>query len=120
MILNLTQHPATPEQIAAGVVEPAAETKADIKRLLTFSEPPKRSLLRTRASTLAVIAYGLGYGWAMIGGAPYLMEPLAAALRNERITPLFAFSERVSEEVDDGKGGVRKVSVFKHRGWVEG
>ena len=34
MILNLTQHAATDDQIAAGVTEPDADSKAQIQRLL--------------------------------------------------------------------------------------
>lgn len=36
-ILNLTQHVATAPQLAAGVVEPDAETKGRIRELLTFT-----------------------------------------------------------------------------------
>lgn len=36
MILNITQHPATPEQIAAGVVDLPADKRAALCSLLTF------------------------------------------------------------------------------------
>ena len=39
-ILNLTQHKATPEQITAGVIEPAEEDKQMIQKLLTFKDLP--------------------------------------------------------------------------------
>ena len=38
MILNLTQHVATPEQMADGVVEP--KNKARVQELLTFTGKP--------------------------------------------------------------------------------
>ena len=36
MILNLTQHPATPEQVAAGVVDLEGKNLERLKELLTF------------------------------------------------------------------------------------
>jgi len=45
------------------------------------------------------------------------MGPLAKTLSEAGIRPLFAFSERVSEE--DPETGM-KVSVFKHLGFVDG
>lgn len=38
-ILNLTQHTATADQVAAGVVEP--KDKKKIQEMLTFTEKPK-------------------------------------------------------------------------------
>jgi hypothetical protein len=32
---------------------------------------------------------------------------------------VFAYSERVSEEVHDADGSVRKINVFKHLGFVQ-
>ena len=54
----------------------------------------------------------------MIGGAPYLMGPLAAALRYHGLEPVFAFTERVSVDEVQPDGSVRKTAVFKHSGWV--
>jgi len=118
MIINLTQHTATPEQTAAGVV-PAPDA-AVVSRLLTFEEPPSRDEIVARANALAALAAGVGARAAMIGGAPYLMAPLERALRARGITPLYAFSRRESVEEAQPDGSVRKVAVFRHVGWVEG
>lgn len=56
---------------------------------------------------------------AMIGGAPYLMGPLEAALKDRGIAPLYAFSERRSIEVKNEAGEVTKTAVFVHLGFVE-
>lgn len=56
---------------------------------------------------------------AMIGGAPWLMEPLAKRLRAHGIIPLFAFSRRESIEQVQQDGSVRKTNVLKHAGFVE-
>lgn len=53
----------------------------------------------------------------MIGGAPYLMILLHDALVGRDIQPLYAFSERVSVEKEEG-GKIIKISVFKHVGFV--
>jgi hypothetical protein len=138
-ILNLTQHTASPEQIAAGVIEPTAEERAEIVQLLTFDEQPDRHEIRDRAYELASIArrvfsrvyaamtpdeseldsrYGTG-SCAMIGGAPYLMSALEQELAREIITPLYAFSTRESVEQVQPDGSVRKTAVFRHQGFIQ-
>lgn len=54
----------------------------------------------------------------MIGGAPYLMGPLAEALKEHGLEPVFAFTERVSVDEPQADGSIRKVAVFRHSGWV--
>jgi len=117
-ILNLTQHVATPEQIAAGVVEPEPGVKAQIQRLLTFNVPPETEEMVDRAIELARIADRHGVNAAMIGGAPYFMPVLQWALALFGITPLYAFSVRESVEERQPDGSVRKTSVFRHVAFV--
>lgn len=118
-ILNLTQHTATSEQIAAGVFEPASAEKKEICELLTFEHLPDWECLRDRAIALAQIAEERGADAAMIGGAPFFMAPLERALFPRGIKPLYAFTlrESVDEVLPDGT--VRKTAVFRHRGFVE-
>lgn len=117
-IVNLTQHIATPDQITAGVVEPT--DKSLVQALLTFeSLPDNLPFLSNRANALAAIAAKSNCLSAMIGGAPYLMPHLEESLRSYGITPLYAFSVRLSvEEVVDGK--VVKKAIFVHAGFVQG
>jgi hypothetical protein len=116
-ILNLTQHAASAEQAAAGVVEPQA--KVDIHRLLTFEACPDQKVVHARAEALAAIARASGAEAAMLGGAPYLMGPLEAALRASGVRPVYAYSLRVGvEEERQPDGSVRKIQVFRHAGWV--
>ena len=135
-ILNLTQHTATPEQIAAGVVagEISDAQQTEVRALLTFDTLPTPVEVRRRAERLAQIAasaftivdYGGDSGlcanesfkFAMIGGAPYLMAPLEVALRAHGITPVYAFSVRESVDQVQPDGSVRKVAVFRHAGFV--
>ena len=126
MILNLTQHAATAEQVSAGVVDLDASRKAYVSDLLTFVGLPTMAEVLDRAQTLAAFAYVVGEAeaqegeevCAMIGGAPFLMSVLESELKNSGIKPCYAFSERVSEEQTQADGSVRKVNVFKHVGFV--
>ena len=47
------------------------------------------------------------------------MPPLEKALRGLGIRPLYAFSVRESVEETLPDGSVRKVAVFRHKGFVE-
>ncbi len=124
MILNLTQHQATAEQLAAGVVDFDSANRAKLSALLTFATLPTMLEVSEVAEAIAVLAVyegetedGVIPTRAMIGGAPFLMAALEKELIAVGITPCYAFSERVSEEKEvDGK--VVKTNVFKHVGFV--
>lgn len=119
MILNLTQHAATPEQVAAGVVDLTGEAHASLISLLTADELPSAAQVVDMAEGIAALAAGYGAPTAMVGGAPWLMAPLVDALRLRGIAPCFAFSRRESVEVAQADGSVRKTAVFRHVGFVE-
>ena len=127
IILNLTQHNATQDQIEAGVVEPSAEFKKLIQNKLTFEGLPSKDDIKFVAEELvdyALLALGeldlpKKGTMVMIGGAPYLMSALEKELAYAELKAVYAFSERVSEEVTQDDGSVRKVNVFKHMGFVE-
>ena len=122
MVLNLTQHPASSTQIAIGVVDLAGEYLASLKDALLFDDLPDEQEIRFRAQHIAGLACmnedDQFPGQAMIGGAFWLMAPLAEALRDIGIEPLFAFSVRETEEQKQPDGSVRKVSVFRHAGFI--
>jgi len=122
MIINLTQHAATPEQIAAGVIDLDEPARKTLSAMLTFNSIPT-------AAEIAAIAEGIAFladcnveeaqgQKAMIGGAPWLMGALEKALLEQRIQPVYAFSVRESVEQQQPDGSVRKVNVFRHAGFV--
>jgi len=117
-ILNLTQHPATSDQIEDGVVEPSAEDKKVIQTILTFEEIPSAVEIHGRATDLALIAERYKVAYAMIGGAPFLMSDLERTLVQLGIGPLYAFSKRTCIETPQAGGSVSKQQVFKHIGFV--
>ena len=117
-ILNLTQHNATQDQKNAGVVDMPSDIKPILVTQLTFDTLPTRTDIFRRAEIIADLAVDLNAKQVMIGGAPYLMTPLADALKLQGIDPLYAFSQRVSVE-EEVNGEVVKRNVFKHLGFVD-
>jgi hypothetical protein len=151
MILNLTQHNPSSEQIAEGVVNPDA--LSDVRPLLTIeteiltASPDLRaealdarvssimgclyrqlSSLRKERMTQALeeeTAMAMDNAMsqpicsAMIGGAPYLTERLVPRLRAAGVRPVYAISERVSQEVVQEDGSTKKVAQFRHLGFIE-
>ena len=134
-IINLTQHPATTEQVAAGVVDLPLEQRSALASLLTFDTVPTRGEVEDRARAISLLALtwfcetdqhmpedyghdGAALAEAMLGGAPYLMATLERALLEHGLEPVYAFSKRESVEQQQPDGSVRKVNVFKHAGFV--
>lgn len=127
-ILNLTQHAASIEQTAQGVIDLPAVFRKELSELLTFDELPDIKEMRERASRIIELVKQTPFGEideeglptthfkAMIGGAPFFMPILADALEcTFMCEPVYAFSKR--DSVEDPATGV-KTSVFKHIGFV--
>lgn len=117
--LNLTQHQSTHEQ---GCVDLQGKDLQVLKGLLTFETLPTHQEILYRAAAIANLAAGVMAAMpraAMIGGAPFLMGPLEAALKERGITPLYAFSVRESVDEVLPDGSIRKVAVFRHKGFIE-
>ena len=116
-MINLTQHTATADQLAAGVVDLSPADRARLIVLLTVATVPTLADIRARCQAIADLA--VGHDTAMVGGAPWMAAPLEAALWVVDCVPFYAFSIRESAEaVVDGK--TVKTSVFRHAGFVPG
>lgn len=120
MILNLTQHKATQDQMVAEVVDLPDGERAKLQELLTFEtiNDASEDAMQRRAEAIADMAASSGLTYAMIGGAPFFMARLEPALLKHGIAPLYAFSRRVVEEQIQPDGTVRKVNTFKHEGFI--
>ncbi len=116
---NMTQHKPTPDQLSAGVVDLSPEQAAIRNKLITFDELPSADLLEERAAAVAALSVEVGASEAMIGGAPFFMAALEAALYAAGITPFHAFTKRESVETTDADGKVTKTNVFVHAGFVQ-
>jgi hypothetical protein len=117
-IVNLTQHAATPSQIEEGVFDLPDAKRAVLIKLLTFDALPTEREILERAAAITDIAIAVGASNAILGGALWLMAPLADALRNECIIPYFSFSERKVTETVLPDGTTKKISEFSHAGFV--
>lgn len=119
-IVNLTQHTATPEQVEAGVVDLEDAWRKVLQTLLTFEDLPDRVVVLGAANGIAALAQRCAPDTdaAMIGGAPFLMGALEAALSDRGIKPLYAFSKRESVQETAADGSVGKTAVFRHIGFV--
>jgi hypothetical protein len=95
------------------------ELREEALRHLSFDTLPPGSEIDRKARGLAAIAARLRVPSAMIGGAPYLMGPLEAALKAVGVKPIYAFSVRESVENTLPDGRVVKTAVFRHLGFVE-
>lgn len=138
-MVNLTQHELTEDQFHHNGEELTVvsykgnekEVKNNIISFLTFNTIPTKEIIRIRAEYLANIAYNTirqaedlseipaTRKYALIGGAPYLMGALEEALKQQGITPLYAFSKRESIEKVNPDGSVTKTAIFKHAGYIE-
>ena len=128
MIVNLTQHPATPDQIAAGVTDLPASLRERAVQLLTFPYRPDANLIESRAELLVELVHefldthpltipNTGYP-VMIGCALWLVTDLEAELLAHDFEPVYAFSRRLTIEMPQADGSVRKVTDFRHNGFV--
>ena len=119
MIINLTQHNPTLEQIEVGVTA----TIIGMSELLTFNTIPTQDDIDSRVCDI-LVSLTTVYGDApkgtqvMIGGAPFLMAKLEDALIRHNYVPVYSFSQRVSVESTNADGVVVKVNQFKHVGFV--
>lgn len=120
MIWNLTQHNATPDQVAAGVKDLPEPLRKRLCDVLTFEERPFGQDLTRRAQEVVKIAREVGAVTVMCGGAPFFSVPLEYALRKAGFNVWYAFSKRVSRETIMGDGTVQKTQSFLHAGFVYG
>ena len=121
MILNLTQHNATKDQIYAGIIDMPVDFQTTLKGLLTFPTQYTRADLEYRAlqihelvrdfcGTSKEVLEGV-----MIGGMPSFMPVLESVLISKGIKVGYACTERksVDKEVDNK---IIKTAVFVHAG----
>lgn len=113
MIINLTQHKASLDQINEGVVDIVNdESRKRLIDLLTIEDLPTNEDLENRA--MSITHFAIGHTDAMIGGAPFLMPYLVESLKKIGVNPMYAFSKRIIVENENGL----KISKFKHEGFV--
>ena len=119
LYMNMTQHKPSPDQEKAGVRNFNDECQQRVRDLLTFDILPTKLEIVARCKELTSIASTFySTKKVMVGGAPWLMEPLCNTLQEGGFEPVFAFSSRVTEEKLQEDGTIRKVQIFRHEGFV--
>lgn len=123
MIINCTQHLATPEQLAAGVIDFPEPARTKLIKLLTFEELPTIDIIHERSRKICALVDEVFDDVVpkvvLLGGAPFLMGTLERYIIFRGWTPLYAFSKRESVEEVQPDGSVKKASVFRHAGFVK-
>lgn len=122
-LVNLTQHALTQEQKDSvdTVIEPRG---MDI--FLNFDEMPTADVIDGRAYQMfdCVIAMlestGIYTGdcTVLLGGAPFFMSACEKVALSYGFQYCYAFSKRISQETIQADGTVKKISKFKHEGWI--
>lgn len=123
MILNLTMHQATQDQVNAGVFNVPEDFAQRLYALLQVDELPSAQQLINRAKYLNEFVFEMAkthdFKQVMIGGAPFLMPILGKTLKESGFEPVYAFTKReIVEEKNQEDGSVRKTSKFVHIGFV--
>lgn len=118
-ILNLTQHNATADQLAAGIIDLPAEFKAELVKIITFPAIYDKYELELRArrvySLILDLPCNIKVDGVMIGGMPSFMPVLEKELVECGVRVGYACTERqsVDKEVD---GKIIKTAIFVHVG----
>lgn len=122
-IINLTLHPATPEQAAAGVIDFPPEQRERLVEILTFRAPPSWLEMDDRAYELgkmvaATFARDMDATAVMLDGPAFFSGALEREFSGrgyELLYPFFCW-EMTARTIG---GETCKTPVNKHRGFVE-
>jgi hypothetical protein len=77
--------------------------------------PSNRSGCRILADTISNIAEELDAKIVQLGGSPLFLVLAGPIIGSGRM--LFAESDRISEDIPQADGSVKKISTFRHKGW---
>ncbi len=78
--------------------------------------PSLRSECMFLAIDILTLATELDAKIVQLGGSPMFLFVAASVIGGGRV--IFADSERVSEDIPQPDGSVKKISIFKHKGWI--
>ena len=100
-----------------------APARSELIKLLTFEELPDSCEIHERALQICALVEStfqeVEPKVLLLGGAPFLMGTLELYCILRGWKPVYAFSKRESVEELQPDGSIKKISVFKHAGFVE-
>jgi hypothetical protein len=78
--------------------------------------PSNRDECKDLADTISMLAENHNAKIIQLGGSPLFLVLAGPIIGSGRM--LFAESDRISEDIPQADGSVKKVSIFKHKGWI--
>jgi len=81
-----------------------------------LNTPSDRKECQQLADEISATAEILDAIVVQLGGSPLFLVMAAGIIGSGRM--LFADSERVSEDIPQPDGSIKKISIFKHKGWI--
>ena len=81
-----------------------------------INTPSDRNECKILANDVYELSESLDAKIVQLGGSPMFLFVAASVIGTGRV--IFADSERVSEDIPQADGSVKKISIFKHRGWI--
>jgi hypothetical protein len=78
--------------------------------------PSSRSECRVLAMDISELAERIEAKIIQLGGSPLFLVMASPIIGSGRM--IFADSERISEDIPQADGSVKKISIFKHKGWI--
>lgn len=78
--------------------------------------PSSRNECKILANDIFELAERIEAKIIQLGGSPMFLFVAASVIGTSRV--IFADSERVSEDIPQPDGSVKKISTFRHKGWI--
>ena len=80
-----------------------------------MNTPSDRNECKILAGTVSVIAEELDAKIVQLGGSPLFLVMASPIIGSGRM--IFADSDRISEDIPQADGSIKKISTFRHKGW---
>ena len=77
--------------------------------------PSNRDECKDLADTISMLAENHNAKIVQLGGSPLFLVMASPIIGSGRM--IFADSDRVSEDIPQPDGSVKKISTFRHKGW---
>ena len=118
-LLWCSPHTPTSEQLESlnemGIIIFLKDIKPGlISRLM--NTPSDRNNCRILADAISDVAEQYDAKIIQLGGSPLFLVMASPIIGSGRM--VFADSERISEDIPQPDGSVKKISTFRHKGWI--
>ena len=80
-----------------------------------MNTPSDRNECKILANDVYELSESLDAKIVQLGGSPLFLVMASSIIGSERM--IFADSDRISEDIPQPDGSVKKISTFRHKGW---